>query len=827
MRTFLLLILSASLAGAATYARHADVHLSGIPLGGMGAGTIELRSDGLLHDWGIFNHPTWYNEPDAHPEVGAEDAGFAVWMKKTGAPPVVRHLSIRGGQQVAGQRDHEMLWYNLYLLPWLKTIDRIDYTGEFPFARLEYHSEGMPLRVSLEAFSPFIPHDATESALPGAYFTFTLENPTSDEYDVSLLSILKNFVAYDVPVASKEGRIEVEESRDWTALHYACDGVDPASASVGTMSLACLDGERSWLHGYMGSFNPLPSWNSAMFFWPKYRATGRLPSAVETDRRPHEWTETEPWHGGALASRVHLAPGEKRQIRFVLTWHFPNNPPDEDGSRAGHIYSRWYGSSGDVLAHMRTRRDELHARTLAFHDALYNSKLDYWLKDAINAQLAVLTKLSWWTADDVFSIWEGYGTFGPASPIDVMYYGDIPVALLFPELDINILKNQYMRRNRKDCQPQYVMWAYRSYVWTGDRAFLDERWPVLVNQMEYAKERDLDGDGITDNAGADTSYDNFRMYGTSAYVGFIELAALRSMVEIAKLRDDANAVEYYQDWFEKAKGSVESRLWNGKYYDLYNDPGGKGRSNCCMADQLNGQWFAHQANLGYLVDPARVKSALASVYRINRGPEEGLINGVWPDESSVYPNSEHFPSHINWTWATPWTGTEYAVAMHMIEEGMVDEGLAIAKDAYDRYDIGMTWNHIECGGWYSRAPVVWGLLLALQGWKYDAPSQSLTLDPVLHADDFDTLFVLPTGWGRIRQTRAADGSGQLEIHLSSGALSLRSITVGLTGSSAKVVDGSGRELKARADAVGKGTRFLFEKSEAVRGGETLLIEARP
>ena len=30
-------------------------HKSGIPLGGIGAGTVEILPDGLFHDWQIFN----------------------------------------------------------------------------------------------------------------------------------------------------------------------------------------------------------------------------------------------------------------------------------------------------------------------------------------------------------------------------------------------------------------------------------------------------------------------------------------------------------------------------------------------------------------------------------------------------------------------------------------------------------------------------------------------------------------------------------------------------------------------------------------------------
>ncbi len=83
-----------------------------------------------------------------------------------------------------------------------------------------------------------------------------------------------------------------------------------------------------------------------------------------------------------------------------------------------------------------------------------------------------------------------------------------------------------------------------------------------------------------------------------------------------------------------------------------------------------------------------------------------------------------------------WTGIEYQVAAHMIYEGLIEDGLALVKAARERYD-GLPrppiqrnpWNEIECGGHYARAMSSWSLLLALSGWEYDGPGQSLRFTP--------------------------------------------------------------------------------------------------
>ncbi len=41
-------------------------HESGIPLGGIGTGSVEIRPDGQFHEWQIFNLGRW---APRHPEA--------------------------------------------------------------------------------------------------------------------------------------------------------------------------------------------------------------------------------------------------------------------------------------------------------------------------------------------------------------------------------------------------------------------------------------------------------------------------------------------------------------------------------------------------------------------------------------------------------------------------------------------------------------------------------------------------------------------------------------------------------------------------------------
>jgi hypothetical protein len=198
----------------------------------------------------------------------------------------------------------------------------------------------------------------------------------------------------------------------------------------------------------------------------------------------------------------------------------------------------------------------------------------------------------------------------------------------------------------------------------------------------------------------------------------------------------------------------------------------------CLSDQLLGQWEAHCYGLGYLFDTAKVRTALAAVYRNNFRTslrevdsvervfafqdEAGLLLCTWPDGGR--------PALPFVYCDEVWTGIEYQVAAHLIYEGLVKEGLAIVAAVRARYD-GIRRNpfdEIECGHHYARALSSWSLIQAMSGARYSAVAQSLTLDPRL-PQPFRSVVTMGTGWGIVT---IADGTTTLELR--HGQVSLKS-----------------------------------------------------
>jgi uncharacterized protein (DUF608 family) len=311
-----------------------------------------------------------------------------------------------------------------------------------------------------------------------------------------------------------------------------------------------------------------------------------------------------------------------------------------------------------------------------------------------------------------------------------------------------------------DLMPKFALQALRDYQWTGDLAALRTLWPAVKAAMEHARRIDEQNVGLpyhydhppSETAISSQTYDTWDFIGYSAYVSSIWLAALKATARIAHIMDDPAYAEEMERQFLHGQASMERLLWNGEYYNLWVDPVSGRRDESCMADQLSGQLYASLLGLGDILPRNHLLSACRAIFHHNRAQGRGLLNGALPE-------GRHADKPENWTLGDPrfqsdtvWSGTEYAVAVQMFQEGLVDEGLTIIRDVYERYEqAGQTWDHQECGGHYYRAMTVWLVWLVLGGLHYDAPRRSLAIRPLTRTSDgrWRQPLVLPGFWGTL------------------------------------------------------------------------------
>jgi len=355
---------------------------------------------------------------------------------------------------------------------------------------------------------------------------------------------------------------------------------------------------------------------------------------------------------------------------------------------------------------------------------------------------------------------------------------------------------------------------------------------------------DPDKDGVMEGEQHNT-YD-IEFYGPNTLCTAMYLGALRAGEEIARHFGEIANAEEYRAIYESGRAKVDAELWNGEYYrqhvrvidgvtvpDVLKSPqnpscgpacackqgmdkqpvlGGDGMpkyqyGDGCLSDQLLGQWAAHVAGLGHLLDPAKVRGAVQSIFTYNfRNPigsfsnvqrvyalneEAGLLLCSWP-----HGNRPTLPFVY---CDEVWTGIEYHVAAHLIYEGLVDEGLEIVTAISERYagHNRNPWNQVECGHHYARAMASWSVKLALDGFSYSLPEGRLGFAPKHQAAQYRTFWSTGAGWGRYSQ-QTADGSYRLEVLY--GTQTLRCLQlIGLTPGNVTVTGPAG-SVAAHAEA---------------------------
>jgi hypothetical protein len=193
------------------------------------------------------------------------------------------------------------------------------------------------------------------------------------------------------------------------------------------------------------------------------------------------------------------------------------------------------------------------------------------------------------------------------------------------------------------------------------------------------------------------------------------------------------------------------------------------------------------------------------------------------------------------------SGFEYSLAATMLQHGLLPEGLAIVKAIHDRYDgrlrargevhmasnstvfgCGSPIGEDECGDFYGRALSSWSVLLALQGFQYNGPAESISFKPVWHPENHVSFFTGAEGWGVFSQGRKA-GVQTDQIELRYGRLKLRELVLELPAGMAagKVTVQVGKKaVEVKTTLRGTELRIAAAAAIVLEAGDTLAVEIR-
>ena len=410
-----------------------------------------------------------------------------------------------------------------------------------------------------------------------------------------------------------------------------------------------------------------------------------------------------------------------------------------------------------------------------------------------------------------------------------------------------------------------VIKCYREWKISGDDRWLKKHWEQIKRSLEWAWSPDNPDRWDPEKQGVLTGRQHhtldMELFGPNSWLTGFYLAALKAAAEMARYLGEEAKADEYQAVFVKGKQWVDENLFNGEYYhqridladksipasyddedirsgktvDAYwNEEHGQIKyqvAEGCGIDQVLAQWHANIVGLGEIFDPAKCRTALRSIYRYNfkqwiggffnpcrlysLNDEPGLIICSFPREMPAVP--------IPYAEETMY-GFEYQAACHMIQEGLMEEGLEVVRAIRRRMDGERRnpWNEFECGSNYARSMASYALLTTISGFEVDMTRRHIGFSPLLlpgreTSARFRCFYCIEGAWGYYEQ----EGKAR-RIQVSYGELTLSSIRVpGIhTAADMKTVSATAKSVSHSVDEDGV---VKFSEPISLKAGEELVF----
>jgi uncharacterized protein (DUF608 family) len=831
----------------------------GMPVGGLYAGQMYLSGDGRLWNWDIFNDRVM--NPG-----GPGDKFYLKAMRPEDFMNVSSGFVVDYGEEAAQLNS--------------SGFPDIRFRGEYPIAKVQFFDPKQPLKVELEAFSPYSPTEDDNSSIPAIILCYKATNRSDKPIHFRLGGWLENASNRKAVKAGTSIHTQEPILSDSGILLTAKATLQPTfHADTGSMALTLL-GSQAQLITNAGAPE---SW---------LVAGAKIPdNAAKVQTR-----------------ELTLEPGESTEVRFAVCWYFPNGHLgfhiNKDVTRRKdqrHYYDKFYDSASDVAKDLSERHDQLVDKTRLWSDTWYDSTLPCWFLDRtfINASTLATAAAQRFhdtqnqDADGRVYFWEGV-YLGIGTCTHVTHY-EQAFGRLFPEsaraqrriTDYNIGWNdrdgytQYRAENKSggtnfgipyaiDGATGTILRTYREHATAVDNSFLRAIWPrvkratqLLIDQdtgsglfEKYVPEEDRNSsaDGILTGLQyqtLDKTWDGIIPAFSGMYI-----AALKAAAEMADDMGDTTFAARCRQIAAIGPKNLTAATFEEDFGYFVQRPKDQNKyiniNNGCYIDQMLGDYWAHQAGLGPVFPKREGDSALKKIVENNLFSEvkdyqeKAMIKAVrhyaLPDEPGTvicsFPHGgerEAIAGHKKgWNalvvgyFSESMTGFTYQAAANMISRGLVIEGLALCKAIDDRYAGSPTrrnpFNEIEYGNHYTRAMSSYGAFISMCGFTYHGPKGEIGFDPKMNAENFRSAFTAAEGWGTYSQV-FLHNKMQATLAVKSGRLSLNSVHLNTHQLKVKHVQVTlnGKPLKATLGRKAKGVIVQLAKPSILTVGHELDI----
>ncbi|WP_229570131.1 GH116 family glycosyl hydrolase [Saccharolobus caldissimus] len=636
-----------------------DKLVAGVPLGGIGAGKIEINNKGKIVNVTIFN-----NKGFPIPNI----RGFHILIKPDDGNPFFL--------------EKDLPFISLKNLE----SDIITYRGLYPFIYLIGIKN--KIRAKLTAFSPLIPKNIKDSTLPAVGFSLKIEGSNSGLIAISFPNIVGS---------NPIGRVNRSDGDKIIFTNLRSIDTDPRKGEI----------------VLMGDTTDLIT---------QYNINVKPEIALKNKSWKEKFENEDPWksiiNGEKYKDDVHEVSGlwddpagmlitrynKDSEIKFVLSWYI----------RGKHVlypygtyYQKNFSSAIEIAEYFYKNFEKLRNQSADFHKIVYNNTdLPEWLKDAIINSAYILSSNTIFDDKGRFSIYESPEVCPCVGTIAALCYegGSLPLLLLFPELEksfLTLLANN-MREDGyvphdlgihsldhpvdgttsppkwKDTNPTFILLVYRYYKFTNDLDFLKEMYPKMLKAMKWELTQDKDKDGVPELEGqGDTGFDAMSVKGIDSYTTSIYIASIIALKETAKILKDNDTLNEMTILLEKAR-KVFSRLFNGKYFNPWiGEPEIKG----IFLGQLVGEWWSEILGLESITEEEKISSALEAMLSINANSsnfctpnivsEDGKIIDISPQSYSSWPRLVFAIGSIGYKRNKKWIDVVKKEWENLVKKGIV------------------------------------------------------------------------------------------------------------------------------------------------------------
>ncbi|KAJ0969388.1 hypothetical protein J5N97_022265 [Dioscorea zingiberensis] len=307
---------------------------NGIPLGGIGAGSIGRSYRGYFQQWQLF--------PGKCEEGPVLANQFSVFISRPNHEKYSTVLSTQSSLIRKGSTNPGIESWD-----WNLKGTKSTYHALYPRSWTVYDGEPDPeIKITCRQISPFIPHNYQQSSYPAAAFTFTVTNSGKTPADVTLLFTWANSVGGNSEFSGGHfnSRMAVDNGVHGVLLHHrTANGQSPITFAIAAQETADVhvsECPHFFISGKSSGF-------TASDMWDEIKKHGNFDHLDSTETSMP--TESGSSIGAAVAASVTVPSNATRTVTFSLAWDCPK-VKFHNGKTYHRRYTKFYGREGKAAA---------------------------------------------------------------------------------------------------------------------------------------------------------------------------------------------------------------------------------------------------------------------------------------------------------------------------------------------------------------------------------------------------------------------------------------------------------------------------------------------